>query len=99
MGEFLDVDPRNLHLPSTRSAGADPAKLTRQILKHGNSVDGMPVIWVTRGRGGKFIINDGVTRAVRVARLLPGQTVRVEVIDDYPQWDLSPFPTIREMLP
>lgn len=28
--EYLDVDPRTLHLPSMRPTGADPLKLQRQ---------------------------------------------------------------------
>ena len=45
------------------------------------------------------MINDGVTRATRVAKLLLGRTVRVEVIDDKPGWDLSLFPTVGDKLP
>jgi hypothetical protein len=99
MGELLDVDPRMLHLPSSRVTGADPAKLARQTARFGKSVRGMPVIWVTRGRGGALIINDGVTRATRIAKLLPGHTVRVEVLDEKPRWDLSPYPTLGDNLP
>ena len=33
-----------------------------------------------RGSDGAIMIYDGVTRAARVAKLLPGQTVRVEVM-------------------
>lgn len=99
MPEFLEVDPCTLHLPSSRSSGADPAKLTRQIARHGNSIQGMPPILVTRGKDGALIINNGVTRATRVAKLLPGQTVTVEVIDEISDWDLSAFPTVREKLP
>ena len=99
MAEFPDVDPRTLHLPSGRSYGADPIKLARQIAQYGKSVQGMPIILVTRGKAGALIINNGATRATRVAKLLPGQTVRVEVIDDQPNWNLSPFPTVGDKLP
>ena len=99
MAEILTVDPRTLHLPSQRRAGADPAKLARQIAVHGKSVQGMPPIWVTRGKDGELIINNGVTRAVRVAKLLPGQLVTVDVIDEIPGWDLSPYPTVGDLLP
>ncbi len=100
MSEFLDVDPRTLRLPSgPRSAGADPTKLQRQIFKFGNSVQGMPPLDVTRGANGELIINDGVTRATRVAKLVPGQTVKVEVTDDRPNLDLSTFPTVGDRLP
>jgi hypothetical protein len=43
-----------------------------------------------------LIINNGVTR---VAKLLSGQTVRVEVIDDLPGWDVSQFPIVGDKLP
>lgn len=59
----------------------------------------MPTIEVTRGKDGLLRISDGVTRATRVAKLLPGQTVRVEVIDNRPQWDFSKLPTVGDRLP
>ena len=62
-------------------------------------MQGMPPIWVTRGKDGELIINDGVTRATRLAKLTPGQRVRVEVIDEIPDWDLSAFPTLGDRLP
>jgi hypothetical protein len=95
---FLDVDPRTLHLPTTRSSGADPLKLQRQIAKHGKSTQGMPTIEVSRGSDGELMINDGVTRATRVAKLLPGTLVQVEVIDDYPA-AVGHLPTIGDRLP
>ena len=97
--EFLDVDPSSLHLPWGRKDGADPVKLTRQIAKHGKSITGMPPLFVTRGKDGLLRIIDGVTRATRVAKLLPGQTVRVEVVDNHPSWDFSRHPTVGERLP
>jgi hypothetical protein len=42
MPESVEVDPGELHLPPTRSHGADPFKLARQIAKHGDSLNGMP---------------------------------------------------------
>ena len=95
---FLDVDPRMLHLPPSRITGADPLKLQRQIARFGISLQGMPTLEVSRGSDGKLMINDGVTRATRIAKLLPGVTVRVEVIDDNP----APFgqlPMIGDMVP
>jgi hypothetical protein len=44
----------------------------------------MPPLEVSRGTDGEFLINNGVTRATRIAKLSPGATVRVEVIDDLP---------------
>ena len=77
---YLEVDPSTLHLPPSRASGAEPIKLQRQIALYGTSVDGMPALWVYRGSDGALMIYDGVTRATRVAMLLPGTRVRVEVI-------------------
>ena len=57
---FLDVDPRMLHLPSTRTAGADPLKLQRQLARFGGSTQGMPPLEVYRGTDGKLVVYDGV---------------------------------------
>lgn len=81
---FLDVDPRELRLPTSRRAGADPLKLQLQIARYGTSTQGMPALEVSRGSDGVLVINSGVTRATRIAKLLPGTRVRVEVIDDLP---------------
>ena len=67
MPEFIEVDPRELHLPPSRAQGADPFKLARQIAKHGDSLDGMPPLQVVRGQNGHLRINDGVTRATRAS--------------------------------
>lgn len=99
MPEFLDVDPRLLHLPSGRSYAPDPLKWARQLSQFGRSTTGMPPILVTRGKGGGLVINNRVTRAARVAKLLPGQTVRVEVMADLPSFDVSAFPTVGDRLP
>jgi hypothetical protein len=96
--EFLDVDPGTLHVPGSRRSGADPAKLQRQIARFGKSVHGMPTLEVSRGSDGELIINNGVTRATRVAKLLPGTSVRVEVIDDLPV-PVGSFPTIGDLIP
>ena len=98
-GKFLDVDPAVLRLPPSRHQGADPAKLARHIGLHGMSVAGMPHLEVTEAADGELVINSGVTRATRVAKLLPGQTVRVEVIDHLPKWNVSKYPTVKEKLP
>ena len=95
---FLDVDPRMLHLPTTRTAGADPLKLQRQIARYGRSILGMPPLEVYRGTDGKLVVYDGVTRATRVAKLLPGQLVRVEVIDDL-RTPVGHLPTVGDKLP
>ena len=99
MAEFLDVDPRTLRLPTSRRQGANPAKFARQLSRFGKSTTGMPPPEVVRGAGGELMVMDGVTRATRVARFLPGQTVRVEVTHDYPNWDFSALLTIGDVLP
>jgi hypothetical protein len=43
------------------------------------SIDGMPSLEVKRGADGELVIYDGVTRATRVAKYLPGTLVTVEV--------------------
>jgi hypothetical protein len=75
-----DVDPRELRLPMSRSSGADPVKLQRQIAQHGSSITGMPPLLAYEGSDGMLELVDGVTRATRVAKLLPGTSVQVEVI-------------------
>lgn len=82
--EFLEIDPALLHLPGSRRDGADPMKLHRQLARFGTSISGMPPIEVSRGADGKLVINDGVTRAERVAKYLPGTPVVVEVIGVVP---------------
>jgi hypothetical protein len=96
--ELLDVDPGELYLPPSRMGGADPAKLQRQIARHGKSTAGMPRLFVLRATDGALVVYDGVTRATRVAKLLLGQTVPVEVIDNLP----SPggqYPKVKDRLP
>ena len=78
--DFRDVDPAELRLPGSRSGGADPYKLQQQIARHGTSITGMPPLLVYEGSDGVLELADGVTRATRVAKLLPGTAVRVEVL-------------------
>ena len=98
-GRFLDVDPALLRLPPSRHQGADPAKLARHLSRFGRAVSGMPTLEVTEAANGELVINSGVTRATRVAKFLPGQTVRVEVIDHLPRWNVSKYPTVKDRLP
>lgn len=95
---FVDVDPRSLHLPTTRLSGADAYKLQRQIARFGASIDGMPCPEVYRGRDGKFVIFNGVTRATRAAKFLPGRMITVEIVDDLRQ-PVGHLPTIGSTLP
>ncbi len=78
--DIREVDPAELRLPSSRSSGADPFKLHRQIAKYGASADGMPPVWVYEGSDGVLEIVDGVNRATRIAKLAPGKKIQVEVI-------------------
>lgn len=98
-GRFLDVDPALLRLPPSRHQGADPGKLARHIAQFGTSMAGMPPLEVTEAADSELVINSGVTRATRVAKFLPGQTVRVEVIDYLPRWNVSKYPTVKDRLP
>jgi len=77
--EFLQVDPASLRLPGSRADGADPMKLQRQVARYGQSTDGMPPLDVKRGSDGELVIYDGVTRATRLAKYLPGTPITVEV--------------------
>jgi hypothetical protein len=63
--DIRDVDPAELRLPSSRSSGADPGKLQRQIAKHGTSTAGMPLLIAYEGSDGVLELYDGVTRATR----------------------------------
>lgn len=100
MREFVDVDPAELHLPTgLRSQGADPVKLARQIARHADSLAGMPPVELTRGRNGKLRLNDGVTRAVRAARLRPGETIPAEVIATLPTLDVTTTLQVKDVLP
>ena len=96
--EFLNVDPRTLHLPPSRIDGADPGKLQRQIARHGRSLQGMPDVLVYRGTDGALMITDGVTRATRAAKLCPGQLIPVEVLGDLRR-QFGSLPTVQEKLP
>lgn len=95
---YLDVDPRSLRLPWSRRDGADPAKLARQISLYGNTTQGMPAPFVYRASDGELVISDGVTRATRVAKLLPGVSMRVELIGNFRGPGKS-LPTVGDKLP
>jgi hypothetical protein len=95
---FIDVDPRTLHLPTTRLSGADPYKLQRQIARFGASIESMPPPEVYRGKDGELLIYNGVTRATRAAKLLPSRLITVEIVDDLSQ-PVGHLPTIGSKLP
>jgi hypothetical protein len=95
--ELLQVDPASLHLPGSRLDGADPVKLQRQVAKHGNSIEGMPPPEVKRGSDGGLVIFDGVTRATRVAKYLPGTPITVEVTGQL-NGPVGGLPTVGERI-
>jgi hypothetical protein len=72
-------------------------KLHRQMARHGMTVAGMPPVEVSRGSDGELVINDGVARATRVAKYLPGTPVTVEVTGTVPV-PVGGLPTVRELL-
>src|SRR3989304_5473063 len=81
--QIRDVDPAELRLSPSRAAGADPWKLHRQIRQFGSSKVDMPPLLVYEDPDGLLEIFDGVTRATRIAKLAPGETVPVVVIGGY----------------
>ena len=78
--DLRDVDPAELRLPLSGASGADPYKLQRQIARYGATITGMPPLLAYEGSDGVLELVGGVTRATRVAKLLPGTTVWVEVL-------------------
>jgi hypothetical protein len=96
MRDFRDVDPRGLRVPPSRSQGADPAKLQRQIALFGRSAVRMPPPY--EGSDGVLMLYTGVTRATRIAKLAPGTLIRVEVIGKLPK-AFGAGPKIGDLLP
>jgi len=92
-----EVDPSELRLPPSRASGADPWKLHQQIRQFGSSKDGMPPIFAYEDPDGLFEISDGVTRAIRIAKLAPGETVPVVVIGRYRR-SRAGSPRVRDRL-
>jgi hypothetical protein len=92
-----EVDPGELRLSPSRLGGADPWKLHRQIRQFGLSKDGMPPIFVYEDPDGVLEISDGVTRATRIAKLVPGETVPVVVIGRYRR-SRANSPRVRDRL-
>ena len=95
--ECLPVDPASLHLPGSRRDGADLLKLQRQLARYGKSIVGMPPLEVKRGSDGDLVIYDGVTRATRVAKYLPGEVIGVEVTGDL-NGPVGDLPTVGDKL-
>src|SRR5262249_18515835 len=96
--QWLDVDPRTLHVPPSRPSGADPHKLHRQIALFGSSTAGMPAPWVYRGSDGGLQLYNGGTRATRVANVAAGTLIGVEVVGTLAA-PVGHLPTIGDLLP
>jgi hypothetical protein len=75
MREFITVDPGELYLPPSRSQGADPGKLARQIARYGNSLGGMPVLQVVRGKASGIGIHVTPPRSAQDAVVPIGETL------------------------
>ena len=58
----------------------------------------MPHLLAYRGSDGEVMLYDGVTRATRVARLLPGTKVSVEVMRTLTH-PVGHLPSIGDVLP
>ena len=95
---FFEVDPAKLRLPVERIDGADPAKLRRQIARHGKSLVGIPPVLVYRGSDGELMLSDGVTRATRAAKLRSGSLIPAELLGNLPH-PVGHLPTVKEKLP
>jgi len=95
---FINIDPRELRLPTSRLTGADPFKLQRQIARFGPSIIGMPPPEVHRDKNGLLMVYDGVARATRIAKLTPGQLITVEIPDEM-NGTFDHLPTIGSLLP
>ncbi len=95
---FFDVNPATLRLPVERIDGADPAKLQRQIARHGKSLVGIPPVLVYRGSDGELVLSGGVTRATRAAKLRPGSLIPAELLGNLPH-PVGHLPTVKEKLP
>jgi len=54
-----------------------------QVRQYGSTKTGMPPILVYEDPSGLLEIMDGVTRATRIAKLAPGETVPVSIIGFY----------------
>jgi hypothetical protein len=59
----------------------------------------MPALECFQDQNGLVMVWNGVTRATRVAKLMPGATVRVEIIGVMMKKDFSLLPTVEDRLP
>ena len=96
MDRFRDVDPVKY---ACRQDGPNVRRYRRQVQQFGGNVEGIPRIEVTEGRNGELMINNGVTRAMRVFNLSPGTDVPIEVIDVRPNIECGELKKVRDMAP
>lgn len=96
MASIRLVDPGDLRLPPGRQSGPDLWRLQEQIREFAGEAESMPPILVTEGKNGELMINNGVTRAVRVHRQAPGKLIVVEIIETRPRADLSRLRKVRD---
>ena len=65
MRQVREVDPGELRLPPERPDGPDPFKLLDQYREFGDSMVGMPPLWVMEGADGEYLIVDMNTETRR----------------------------------
>jgi len=99
MLRIIKVDPGVLRLPPGRQDGSVVERYFDQVQKFQGNTAGMPLVQVTEGKGGELMINDGVTRAVRIHNLSAGKLLPVEVIDVRYNADFSRLKRVRDVPP
>ena len=97
MANLRLVDPGELRLPPGRQSGPDLWRLQDQMAKFGGATESMSPVLVTAGKNGELMINNGVTRAVRVHRCAPGKLIAVEIIESRPRADFSRLRKVLEL--
>lgn len=78
--------------------GADPAKLARQLSRHGTSIARSPPELLYQGTDDAFLLYDGVTRATRVAKFLAGTLIPAEIMGTI-RMAVARFPKVKGRLP
>jgi hypothetical protein len=98
VGDAFEVDPAILRISPSRPQGADPTRLQLRISQFGRSRDGMPPLELGLAIDGELVIMDGMTRATRIAKLVPGTTVPAKITEKL-NYKGRRLPTIGECLP
>ena len=99
MLRIIEVDPGDLRLPPGRQDGPVAERYFDQVRKFQGKMEGIPLVQVTKGKGGELMINDGVTRATRIYNLSPGTLLPVEVIDVRQNSDLNRLKRVCDVPP